>query len=96
MFLRLAEYLDISMPSGGAHPRYYAHIWSLLELHLEADVRSRDIARFIRVSESFVSQIRSNFNVFNTVTPPPIRGIEKAASNQLQGEEEYTRLLREV
>ena len=58
------------MPSGGSHPRYARDVRSLIETHIESGIRSRDIARDINVSESFISQLRSHYEVFGTVTPP--------------------------
>ena len=74
------------MPSGRAHPRYCAHIRSLLESHLEAGIQSRDITRFMQVSESFVSQMRSNFDMFGTVTPLPlgVQGRPRAINHEVE------------
>ena len=64
------------MPSGGSHPRYSRELRGLLESHLDAGVRQRDIARALRVSKSFVSDMRLRFNVFGTTSPvyPGIQG----------------------
>jgi hypothetical protein len=57
------------MPSGGSHPRYSQELRSLLEVRLQADLRTFNIARSLRVSGSFVSQLRGRFEVFSTVSP---------------------------
>jgi transposase len=58
------------MVSGGSHPKYSAAVRAMLESHIQAGVRSRDIAKAMKVSESFVHQLRSNYEVFGTVSPP--------------------------
>ena len=64
------------MPSGGSHPRYSRELRGLLESHLAAGVKGRDIVRALRVSESFVSQIRARFEIFGTTSPthPGVQG----------------------
>ena len=57
------------MPSGGSHPRYSRELRGLLESHLDAGVRQRDIARALGVSKSFVSDMRLRFDVFGTTSP---------------------------
>ena len=58
------------MPSGGSHPRYSKEVRDLIESNLHAGVLPRDIAKSMRVSKSFVSQLRSSYDVFGTVSPP--------------------------
>ena len=60
------------MPSGGSHPRYARDLRALVEANIEADIRSIDIARSLRVSTSFVCQLRSHYEAFGTVSPPPL------------------------
>ena len=56
------------MPSGGSHPWYSRELRGLLESHLATGVKGRDIVRALRVSESFVSQIRARFEIFDTTS----------------------------
>ena len=58
------------MPSGGSYPRYSDRLRQMIEDCISADVRTRDIARLLRIRDSMVSQLRGSFNVYGTVTPP--------------------------
>ena len=58
------------MPLGESHPRYSKEVRDLIESNLQASVLPRDIAKSMRVSKSFVSQLRSSYDVFRTVSPP--------------------------
>ena len=57
------------MPSGGSHPKYSNAVRAMLEAHIRAGVRSCDIVREMRVSKSWVSALRSSYEVFGIVSP---------------------------
>ena len=66
------------MPSGGSHPRYSDRVRSLIESNLSAGVRTCDIAKAMRVSESMVSTLRASWDAFGTVSPPHPRSLRAA------------------
>ena len=60
------------MPSGGSHPRYSDALRDLIESQLQCGIPQIDIVRSLRVSKSWVSNLRSNFDCYGTVSPPPV------------------------
>ena len=55
------------MPSSRSHPKYNKNFHTLLEANIKAGVRLRNIAINMRVSKSFVYQMRLYVNTFSSI-----------------------------